>query len=376
MNISENNFGVTSGIPPKISKLKRLEKLDMSSNSLVGPFHDKICRLTRLKELRLDGNDLYGEVSEKIYKLVDLEVLSLDHNALTGEIPPKIKKLKKLERLWLGSNKFTGIMPVWLTKLKKLTTLDLHDNMLEGYLVPTLARLQKLEILRLDFNFFEGVVPRSYERLTGLVELDMGDGAQGNNKDLENLPVTLETLAEWRRTPAPPLNEELPYEKWLEITLTNIKGMRYSRRQEISQGEAHKLVRNKRAYEKAVLDSKFDNRTTPPRLRPLKLQHLFHGGAPTNLRNDGEGKPRGWMPTSPEEAERSTGWGKGYPTVLASELNEFHLKVVEEPLLFVKSKKKRRTNEDGEEMEEDEGEEVEDIEIEKSSNQEDEELMA
>ena len=197
-----------------------------------------------------------------------------------------------------------------------------------------------------------------------LVELDMGDGALGNNKDLENLPVTLETLAEWRRTPAPPLNEELPYQEWLEMTLKTVKGLKHSRREEISQGEAHKIVRNRRAYEKAVFDAKFDNRTTPPRLRPLKLQHLFHGGAPTNLRDDGEGKPRGWIPKNPEEAERAAGWGLGYPTVLAKELNK-RLKVEEEPSLFVKLKRKQKKSSEKGDSVEDEGEEVEDIEVEK-----------
>ena len=37
--------------------------------------------------------------------------------------------------------------------------------------------------------------------------------------------------------------------------LNTVKGMRHSIREEISQGEGHKMVRNRRAYEKAVLDS-------------------------------------------------------------------------------------------------------------------------
>ena len=32
--------------------------------------------------------------------------------------------------------------------------------------------------------------------------------------------------------------------------------------------------------------------------------------------------PRGWMPSSPEEATRATGWGIDYPTVLANDLNK------------------------------------------------------
>ena len=322
LNISENNFGTTSGFPPVISKLKRLEKLDVSHNNLVGFFHEKLCRLTRLKELRIDGNDITGVLPDTICKLVDLQVLAVDHNRMYGIVPEKIKKMKTLERLWLGSNKFSGTIPEWLPKLKKLTTLDLHDNNFSGYMLPTLAQLTKLEILRLDFNYFEGNVPRSYARLVKLVEFDVGNGAIGNNQGLENLPVTLATLEEWRRTKPPPLKEELPYDEWLKITLGNVKELRHSRREEISQGEAHKLVRNRRAFEKLVDFSRRDNRTNPPLLRPLRLQTLFNGGAPTNTRNDGEGRPDGWIPEDEDELKGVIGWTPGYPTVLPSDLNK------------------------------------------------------
>ena len=326
LDLSSNEFGVTSGLPTEgnlsISKMKRLEKLNLSHNKLVGSFHEKICRLTRLKELRLDGNDIAGPIPTDVYKMVDLQVLSVDHNRLYGEIPESIRKLKKLERLWLGSNKFSGNIPSWLPKLRKLTTLDLHDNHFSGFMLPTLAQLTKLEILRLDFNYFEGNVPFGYARLLKLVEFDVGDGAVGNNEDVENLPVTLSTLEEWRKMKAPPIKEELTYRQWLDVTRKRVVELRHSRREEIAQGEAHKLVRNRRKLEKQIFDLTRDNRTKPPFLKPLKLQSLFSGGAPTNTRNDGEGRPHGWIPANIFEVENAVGWSPGYPTVLANDLND------------------------------------------------------
>jgi hypothetical protein len=49
---------------------------------------------------------------------------------------------------------------------------------------------------------------------------------------------------------------------------------------------------------------------------------LFNGGAPTNTRNDGEGRPDGWIPEDEDELKGVIGWTPGYPTVLPSDLNK------------------------------------------------------
>ena len=158
----------------------------------------------RLTDLKLDGNQLNGELPvELVSKLKRLEILHLDHNEFQGEIPFNIGQLKLLKRLWLANNRFHGFIPPSLLELSRLETLALEFNALKGYIPPELANLNKLKMLRLDHNDFNGEIPRTFGLLTNLVELELGTGEANNNALIENFPVTLDTLHQWRSEPVP-----------------------------------------------------------------------------------------------------------------------------------------------------------------------------
>ena len=55
----------------------------------------------------------------------------------------------------------------------------------------------------------------------------------------------------------------------------------------------------------------------------MEYNNIKHNSTdPTNTRNDGEGRPDGWIPANEEELQGVVGWTLGYPTVLASDLNK------------------------------------------------------
>lgn len=67
--------------------LKKLLRLDLSSNNLTGPIPRNLANATELTILYLDGNQLSGFLPREIGCLVNLQELALSENKLTGLIP-------------------------------------------------------------------------------------------------------------------------------------------------------------------------------------------------------------------------------------------------------------------------------------------------
>ncbi|CAL9026597.1 unnamed protein product [Prunus brigantina] len=88
-------------IPPEISSLKRLLRLDLSDNNLRGPIPGNLTALTRLLTLRLQNNVLSGEVPDFSGSLADLKELNFTNNELYGRLPEGL--LKKF-----GDESFSG----------------------------------------------------------------------------------------------------------------------------------------------------------------------------------------------------------------------------------------------------------------------------
>lgn len=119
--------GGISQIPPEISILKKLRRLDLQGNGLT-QLPPEIWELTQLRRLALWNNQL-TYLPPEIGNLSNLEKLYLGGNKLK-EIPPEIGNLTHLRSLDLSENEFTGV-PVEIGKLNdSLKNLLLRNNKL------------------------------------------------------------------------------------------------------------------------------------------------------------------------------------------------------------------------------------------------------
>ncbi|KAL5742830.1 hypothetical protein ACOSP7_029562 [Xanthoceras sorbifolium] len=107
--LSGNDF--SAEIPPEISSLKRILRLDLSDNNIRGPIPKQIANLTRLLTLRLQNNELTGPIPDLSASLSDLKELNLSNNELYGRLPDGL--LRKFgERSFVGNEGLCGPGPL------------------------------------------------------------------------------------------------------------------------------------------------------------------------------------------------------------------------------------------------------------------------
>ncbi|CAL0323416.1 unnamed protein product [Lupinus luteus] len=76
-----------SGIPAELSSHYQLEKLDISSNTFVGPFQPALLSLPSITYLNISKNKLTGMLFENISCNSDIDVVDISSNLLTGSLP-------------------------------------------------------------------------------------------------------------------------------------------------------------------------------------------------------------------------------------------------------------------------------------------------
>ncbi|CAN6215833.1 unnamed protein product [Urochloa humidicola] len=183
-------------IPLWISKLKKLEMLDLSNNQLTGPIPSWINTLQLLFYLDISNNSLTGDIPIELMnmtmiqyernavrldpKFLELPVywtptrqyrmlnsfpilLNIGHNSFTGSIPTEIGQLKMLDVLNISSNNLSGEIPWQISNLTSLQVLDLSNNQLTGEIPPTLSDLHFLSIFNVSNNELEGPVPKGWQ---------------------------------------------------------------------------------------------------------------------------------------------------------------------------------------------------------------------
>ncbi|KAH9789703.1 MDIS1-interacting receptor like kinase 2 [Citrus sinensis] len=111
-NLTIQSFPFTGSIPPEISALSKLQRLDLSSNGLTG-------LLTDLSYLNLSCNQFNGSIPNELTWLTGLLGLNLSSNKLSGKIPPEVASMKNLTWLDISNNKIEGSIPVVKRKYKK-----------------------------------------------------------------------------------------------------------------------------------------------------------------------------------------------------------------------------------------------------------------
>ncbi|KAL3839745.1 hypothetical protein ACJIZ3_024336 [Penstemon smallii] len=131
-----------------LSSLDQLRFLDLRNNRLNSTL-TPITQCTNLKLIYLSSNDFSGEIPPEISSLHRLLRLDLSNNNLNGPIPIQITKLSKLLTLHLQNNEISGKVPDFLDSLPKLKELNLSNNELYGTLPKSL-------ISRYGANSFSG----------------------------------------------------------------------------------------------------------------------------------------------------------------------------------------------------------------------------
>jgi Leucine-rich repeat (LRR) protein len=179
-------------IPIWLSKLTKLEILDLSYNHLTGTIPSWINRLELLFFLDISSNRLTGDIPPELMEMPMLQseknaakldpkflelpvfwtqsrqyrllnafpnVLNLCNNSLTGIIPQGIGQLKVLNVLNFSTNSLSGEIPQQICNLTNLQTLDLSNNQLTGGLPSALSNLHFLSWFNVSNNDLEGPVP-------------------------------------------------------------------------------------------------------------------------------------------------------------------------------------------------------------------------
>ncbi|KAL4559903.1 hypothetical protein LXL04_032049 [Taraxacum kok-saghyz] len=186
LNLGYNIFN--KSVITSLSTLSSLANLDLSYNSLSGPFPaQEVSHLTTLEELDLSfnqlngtpyiqvlllrGNGFKGTLPMEAFKFFHhLRVLDLSHNNFVGSIPSAIQALSSLEVVSFAYNKLNGsLSDHGLCELKNLHELDLGYNMLDGILPHCLNSMFSLKLLDISSNQFTGIpLPSLISNLTSL----------------------------------------------------------------------------------------------------------------------------------------------------------------------------------------------------------------
>ncbi|KAB2607437.1 receptor-like protein 2 [Pyrus ussuriensis x Pyrus communis] len=190
---------MTGHIPEWISKLGKLEVLDLSSNRLTGTIPGWLGTLPHLFFLLLHNNLISGEFPKELCRLQALvsqkaandtgncslelpayfqrgnnatmlssqykylsnmpRVISLRNNSLSGSIPFEIGQLQFLQQLDLSINNLSGNIPDQIANLPKLERLELNSNRLSGEIPSSLSNLRFLSTFTVAYNNLEGPIP-------------------------------------------------------------------------------------------------------------------------------------------------------------------------------------------------------------------------
>ncbi|KRH49258.2 hypothetical protein GLYMA_07G143500v4 [Glycine max] len=155
------------------SKLRYLELLDISVNSLTNDILPSLGGFTSLKELYLSDMDLVSDlhIQGLCLSLKNLEILDLSANDITS-VPSGLSSLKSL---YLSNCLLTSKSIFNISRFTSLEILDLSSNQLNERIPwhQDWFKLKKLEELDLSNNKFEGPLPSSFVNMTSLRKLEI-----------------------------------------------------------------------------------------------------------------------------------------------------------------------------------------------------------
>ncbi|KAK9069806.1 hypothetical protein SSX86_010202 [Deinandra increscens subsp. villosa] len=190
-----------SGVPGFLLHQYKLQRLDLSHNSLEGELPQWLLKNNTklqvlvlrnnsfegvidmgyenliLKELDISGNHMTGTISENIQKFIpQMTYLNFSSNALNGVIPNSVSDLSELIVLDLSNNELSGEVPNALfTSLPSLYLIQLSNNKLNGRILSGNISLGRIERIHLDNNSFTGNIENNVTEYMHLSVLDISN---------------------------------------------------------------------------------------------------------------------------------------------------------------------------------------------------------
>ncbi|WCJ18337.1 receptor like protein 2 [Euphorbia peplus] len=175
-------------IPAWLSKLWKLQALDLSLNWITGSIPAWLVSLPSLFYIDLSSNFLSGEFPGEFNFLPALATENTNNHVNTSylEMPVLVKvknsdyqqylKLSNLPpAIYLSNNSLSGNIPVWIGQLKFLHVLDLSNNNFSGEIPSEFSNLTNLEKLDLSGNHLTGEIPQSLRGLHFLSSFRIAD---------------------------------------------------------------------------------------------------------------------------------------------------------------------------------------------------------
>ncbi|KAL3636737.1 hypothetical protein CASFOL_019036 [Castilleja foliolosa] len=182
----------TGRIPMWLSKLNKVEVLDLSYNFLTGFVPGWFGDLPNLFYLDLEYNLLTGNFPMELFKIRLLSAKSKSDEVKNSilELPVLVKpdnhtnliynQISYLPTvLYLGNNRISGPIPSEIGQLKYIIVLDLSKNNFSGHIPDAISNLTNLESLDLSENDLTGEIPGSLKNLNFLSDFSIA------NNDLE-----------------------------------------------------------------------------------------------------------------------------------------------------------------------------------------------
>uniref|UniRef100_M8B4U2 LRR receptor-like serine/threonine-protein kinase RCH1 n=1 Tax=Aegilops tauschii TaxID=37682 RepID=M8B4U2_AEGTA len=222
--LSENS--ISGNVPQFLTDFSSLSTLDLRYNDFEGQFPTKIFHLEKLS--------LYGRIPIWINNLTNLSRLYLTRNNLQAKWPHTqiILQLTKLQGILLKSNKLEGTVELdLLSGLKYLKLLSLSDNMLSvidgEYPFPSLPSMQYLYLASCNLTKIPSMLRHQYEMEDVDLSSNSIDGVipcwlweNGKNSIRFNLSHNMFTTLE-KCTPLNPIIRSLGF---LDLSSNRLEG--------------------------------------------------------------------------------------------------------------------------------------------------------
>ncbi|KAK1300220.1 Leucine-rich repeat receptor protein kinase EXS [Acorus calamus] len=161
--------GLNGSIPRVLASLSKLAYVDMSENFLTGRVGPE---LRNLQGLLLAHNRLSGPIPDKLSETMpSLVKLNLSRNSLTGPFPTSALDIKSLTHLDISWNSLGGSILLSGGRAP-LLVLNVSNNFFSGELTQTLSNFTSLAVLDIHNNSITGAIPQSMSSLASLTYFD------------------------------------------------------------------------------------------------------------------------------------------------------------------------------------------------------------
>ncbi|KAH9603187.1 hypothetical protein KSS87_019641 [Heliosperma pusillum] len=106
-----------------------IDGLGLDNQGLRGFLPNDISKLSRIQSINLSGNSIHGSIPSTLGSISTLEILDLSYNFLNGSIPETLGNLNMLRILNLNGNKLSGRVPATLGgRLLHRASFNFTDN--------------------------------------------------------------------------------------------------------------------------------------------------------------------------------------------------------------------------------------------------------